>query len=184
MTAGWRKVGLLTVVLASVAWGEKVANPEYEGWSRFKPGAMVKLESRSVANERVITSVTTHKLIEVSAEKLVIETTSTIKAAGQSMESPVVLRDVPAEIDKVPPDPNDPMPAPEVEETQETVTVNGREYACKVLTVTSEHAGTRSVTTTWTTPDVPGGIVRTEVVTTGTVASTNSQRLVEVSTGE
>jgi hypothetical protein len=174
----------LVLALVSIAGAEMVANPEYQSWSRFKPGTVTKMETRSVSNGREIRSEITNKLLEVTPQKLVIETTTVLDASGQKMQSPTVTRDVPAEMDEALVARSDPARNPDIKQSEETRSVNGKDYVCKVLTHTTENNGMKSVSRTWHSPDVPGGIVGSHVKISGTIDSTTEMNLVELSVGE
>ena len=179
------KASLAAVCMLGVfAQAETVKNPEYENWARFKPGAMVKHATKSLANGQEITSTTTNKLIEITPEKLVVELSSSMEMSGQKMDSPPMKRDVPAEMDKAIVARTDPAQNPDMKEEKETVTVAGKKFDCKVVIYTSEANGMKSVSKSWLCNDVPGGLVKTEVKTTGSVESSTEMTLVEFSTGE
>ncbi len=173
----------LLLAMVSSGLAEMVKNPEYENWARFKPGAMVKLESKSIANGQELKAVTTSKLIEITPEKLVIEMTNSMEMMGQKMDSPPVKRDVSAEMDKAIVARTDPAQNPDIKEEKETVTVADKKFDCKVVVYTSEANGMKSVSKSWLCNDVPGGIVKTQVKTTGAVESSTDMTLIEFSTG-
>jgi hypothetical protein len=175
------------LLTAGLAQAEKVKNPEYENWAKFKAGAMSKTETNTEAmgNKTKITSVT--KLVEINAEKALIESTVTMEVAGQKMEQPVMKREVPATMEKpaeqTPPTSVAPTVKPNIKEGEETVTVAGKELKCKTTESTSESNGMKVQTKTWTSADVPGQIVKTETKTTGAMESSTTMQLVEFSTG-
>ncbi len=171
-------------LLNAGALAEKIKNPEYEMWSKFKVGAMAKVEGKTVAAGQESKQVMVTKLVELTPEKAVVETTIEMEMAGQKMAMPAQKRDVPAEIDKPNADPNaGPAPAAKSKESQETIAVAGKSLDCKVTETVFEQAGTKSVAKLWACPDVPGGMVKTEARSTGSMESTTTMTLVEFSTG-
>jgi hypothetical protein len=173
-------------LMGSVSLAEKIANPEYELWSKFKAGAMSKVEGKTVAAGQESKQTITTKLLEITPEKAVVEVTMEMEVAGQKMPMPAQKRDVPAKIDNAaiqnPAEaPN--APKPEMKESEETVTVAGKTLKCKVVETTSEQNGMKVVAKAWTSAEVPGQLVKTETKTTGPVESTTTMSLVEFSAG-
>ncbi len=171
-------------MMSGVAMAEKIKNPEYEMWAKFKVGAMAKIEGKTIAAGQESKQVIVNKLLELSADKAVVETTVEMEMMGQKMAMPPQKRDVPAEVEKVNIDPkNGPAPTAESKTSEETITAAGKSFDCKVTETTFEQAGSKSVAKMWACPDVPGGMVKTEAKTTGSMESTSTMTLIEFSTG-
>jgi hypothetical protein len=185
------RAGLLAAALSvcSPALAEKVKNPEFEMWSKFKPGAMSKLQGTTEAGGQKSAQTITTKLVEANTEKCVVETTVSMEVGGQKMDMPAQKREVPAMMENVaaPAAPGDaPAPGakkPDVKTSEETVTVGGKSVKCVVTEMTSEQSGMKIAAKTWTSTDVPGGVVKMESKTTGAMESTTTQELKEFSTG-
>ncbi len=172
-------------LMGMTAHAEMVSNPEYENWSRFKPGAMSKLEANSVANGQTMKSVMTNKLLEVTPEKAVVESSAVMEMMGQTMQGPSMKREVPAKIDQnqLPKTPTGETADPKTSKTEETVTAAGKEYKCKVTETVHENNGTKAIAKAWMCDEVPGGLVKSEIKTTGQMESTTNMMLVETSKG-
>src|SRR6478672_2814372 len=105
---------------------EQVDNPSYKAWAKFKAGTSVtmKTESDMAGTKSDMTSTTT--LVEINADKAVVETKMSMNAGGQAMDMPAQNQDVPAKMDKV-----EPVAAgketekPEVKESSEDVEIPG-----------------------------------------------------------
>ncbi|MBC7783100.1 MAG: hypothetical protein H7144_04605 [Burkholderiales bacterium] len=171
---------------AASAGAEPVKNPEYENWAKFKTGAMSKVEvvSAAAGNETKQTIVT--KLLEMSPEKAVVEMNISMDMMGTKMDMPAQKREIKAMIDNTTtptPKPDAGTKLPEVKTSQETVKVGDKEIKCTVAEATSEQNGMKTVSKTWTSPEVPGQMVKTEMKSTGTMDSTVNMKLVEFSVG-
>src|SRR4051812_12842445 len=86
------------VLAAGSARAEDIPNPEFANWSKFPKGTSVThkqtAEAAGVKTEVVITMT----LIEVGADKLVIESTGVNKSNGMEFKAPAKKRDVPKTI--------------------------------------------------------------------------------------
>jgi hypothetical protein len=158
-------------MLVVPARGEQFDNPDYKNWARFKPGSMVsirhveaevklewvrvgdKLVSKEVANTRQErTAEKTRTLIEINADKAVIEIKQWKILDGKRVEMPGEREEVPARLSKA--------PAERVNEPDEQVSVGDKKIQCKVASSTTMHASTSTLVRTWTNAAVPGGVVR------------------------
>ena len=152
---------------AAVARGEdKVENPEFKSWSKFKSGSTVTLkvsnEGSGVASETTITT----KLVEVKDDKLVLETASVSKLNGMELKQPAEKRDVPKNLDKAPEgyDPKSDKPQGTTEEGKKKVKVGGTEYECKWYKTKNKvklPTGDEEVEGEfWMSDEVPGKLVK------------------------
>ena len=150
---------------------KRIENPEFAAWSGFKVGAFVELSVESAQMGSTSTSKLTHKLVELTADKAVIETTGTTKAGGMEYALPATKRDVPKEVEvpdiKLP----DAKPAEgEVKKGEETIEVAGKKIACTTFESTLEMAipgaGTmKTWSKRWTSKEIPGGEAKSEAKT-------------------
>ncbi len=84
-----------------------------------------------------------------------------------------------AKLDK----PADALPGAATDKPQETVeelSVNGKSYSCKLVTVEENQGGDKTITKTWTCDEVPGGLVKMEFKDTGPNARTWTTELTSV----
>ncbi|MCW8133731.1 MAG: hypothetical protein KIS92_25520 [Planctomycetota bacterium] len=152
------------VLMAGVVRAETIDNPEYQNWSKFKAGTWVTYkQSTDVAGNKSV-SETTIKLLEVTAEKCVLETGVKMEVAGQKIEQPAMKRDVPAKLEKVntPVQQTETKDAPKPKEGTDTVTVSGNELKCKTVEVEYEAQGQKGTSKSWVSDDVPGMMVKSE----------------------
>lgn len=149
--------------LAGVARAEMIDNPLYKHWAQFKPGTWVTYKQASEAAGNKALTESTVKVKEVTAEKVVLETTSKMEAAGQKIDMPAQAQDVPAKIAKPEVDATQQTKdAPKPKEGEDTVTVGGKPIKCKTMEMTFEANGQKGSSKTWTSDDVPGQMVKME----------------------
>lgn len=151
------------VLVAGVVRAETVDNPEYQNWSKFKAGTWVTYkQTTDVAGNKSQTESTT-KLLEVTAEKCVLETSVKMEVAGQKIEQPAMKRDVPAKFEKGNPVPQGEVKdAPKPKEGTENVTVSGNELKCRTVELEYDANGMKGVNKSWVCEDVPGMMVKNE----------------------
>lgn len=161
-----------------------IDNPEFATWSKFPKGTVVTMKLTSTAAGMTTETVMTHKLVEVGADKLVVESATTVKANGMEFASPGAKRDVaktitlPAGAKKE--DVAGGKPPGTVEEGTETLKISGIEVKAKWYKIKLEAGGNKTETKTWMSDSVPGMMVKMEATTSGTVASTTKMELVEI----
>ena len=172
---------VLPLLLAGFAAADEPAtidNPEFAHWSKFKVGTWVKLESEQTGGGQTMKTTMTHKVVELTKEKAVIETTMSFGMPG--MEPQTTKRDVPAKMPKPPEVPKtDESLKPEVKEGEETIEVVGKKIKCKTTEMTMDIGQTKSWTKSWTSEDVPGFLVKMEQKTTGAAESSSKTTLKE-----
>lgn len=171
-------VAAIVAFVAPAFAADKIDNPEYKMWSAYKAGTSVTLKSESDMAGNKSTSTMTTKLIEVGAEKLVLETVISMEVSGQKMDMPAQKRDVPAKIEK-PAEQKPDEKAPKPKEGDEDIEVMGKKMKCHWTEVTSDTNGMKTVTKTWTNNDIPGNIVKSETTMSGSIAGTSKMLLVE-----
>jgi hypothetical protein len=175
-------VAVLALCAAPVAADEMVPNPEFASWSKFKKGASVTLKSVNEFNKMKSESVITMTLVEVGADKLVLETVAVSKINGMEFKSPADKRDVPKTftIPKVEKPKDDPkVEKPKTEEGTETLKVGGVEVKAKWYKTTFEVMGTKTEAMNWTSDEIPGGLVKSVTKSTGAAAATFTMEVTE-----
>jgi hypothetical protein len=162
---------------------EMITNPEFANWSKFKKGTSVTVKTvTDVAGMKGEMSITM-TLVEAGGEKLVVETSSVTTANGMEFKSPAAKRDIaktielPKGVKKE--DLESKKPDGSFEEGTETLKVAGVEVKAKWYKYKSEIAGIKSEGKMWMSDDVPGWLVKTELTTSGEIASTMKSEVVE-----
>ncbi|MDB5322432.1 MAG: hypothetical protein JWN40_4063 [Phycisphaerales bacterium] len=150
----------LLVLLPASALAEKTENPTYAYWAKFKPGSSVTLRAaRPGAAVGGGGATQTATLIEVTAEQVTIETKTVVEIGGQKRERPAKKTSIPAQW-------SPPSDDAKAKRGTEEVTVGGKTYQCKTI---ERSAGEDSsfVMKTWSSDQVPGGTVRTDMTNNG-----------------
>ena len=161
-------------------------NPEYKGWAAFKPGTTVKRHQVvSAAGTKQEMDLTT-KLVELTADKAVVEDSIAMNVNGQAMNMPGNKRTIPAKLaggaPVTPAKPDANAPKASMKEGEEKVDVGGKSYKCKTVETTSPGPQGQGEVKgkVWTSPEVPGGLVKMTATTTGAVQSETTLTLVSI----
>ena len=170
-------------MLASAAFAEQVDNPQYVGWSKFKPGTTVTLKTETATkmggNETKMTSTTTSKLVDINPNEATVETTTKMSMNGMDMPANTMPpQKIPAKVDKPAGGANGQKA--EVKEGTDKVEVGGKSYNTKTTETTTDMNGTKTVSKTWMSDEVPGGLVKMESTSSGAMDSKMTMTLVEV----
>jgi hypothetical protein len=176
----------LAVLLAGpglVMAQDKVDNPEFANWSKFKKGTSVTMKSVSSFNNISSEVTITSTLVEVGADKLVIEMTNVVKAAGMEIKGEPAKRDVtktvtlPKEFKKE--DFAGGKPPGTYEEGTETLKVGGTEFKTKWYKYKADVNGVKTDAKMWMSEDMPGIMVKSEMTTSGAIATTTKMEVTE-----
>ncbi len=158
----------LCLSVASTRGQEMVDNVEFTAWSKHKKGSAItlKMTSSSVGTKSEITS--TFTLVEVGADKLVLETVSVTTANGKELKLPPMKREVPKQV-PLPKGKKELQTKPEgvYDEGNETVKAAGTEYKTKWMKFRFEKDGIKTEGQTWTCDEVPGTLVKMTTKSTG-----------------
>jgi hypothetical protein len=172
----------LSLVAGQVARAaeEQVENPAYKSWKAQKPGTTVTLESSSAVAGQSFKSEIVQKLVEVTPEAATVEMTTKINIAGAPPQQPQKVK-IPAKVDKSKGTPGQLPPGVKGEmkdKGTEKVTVAGKAYSCKVYEFTGESNGIKTTGKTWTSEEMPGGMVKLE--STSNVGGNDAKTTMEV----
>jgi hypothetical protein len=177
-------LAVLAVLPAAVLAQDKVDNPEFANWSKFKKGTSVTLKSSSNVGGTTSDVTITTTLVDVAPDKLVLEMTSLVKAAGMEIQGKPMKRDV---LKSVPlpkgakkEEFSGGKPPGTYEEGAETLKVGGTEVKAKWFKYKADIGGTKTDAKLWTSDEVPGMIVKSEMTTTGMFASTTKMEVTEI----
>lgn len=175
-------VAVACFVMTTAARAQESENPAYKSWAAHKPGTMVKHKSVTDAAGQKMEGEMVWTLLEVTPEKAVIEMKTTMTVMGNKMEQPATKQEIPAKLATGQSgNPADEMKkqGAEVKESEETVTVNGKEIKAKVYDVKMKQGEMDVTSKMWISNDVPGMLVRNETKTSGQMASDTKMELVE-----
>jgi hypothetical protein len=169
--------GVVTVATAQAQ--ELVANPQYASWAKHKPGTSITMKMTQAMGGQNRDMELKQTLKEVTPDEVTVEIQ--MSAMGQSMPAqPLKIKS------KVTPDEAKygqlpPGAKADIKELgNESVTVAGQTYNCKVSEVTGEAEGTKSSGKLWRSEEVPGEIVKMEMNSEGAMGGTMKMELVSV----
>jgi hypothetical protein len=170
------------MVLCAQVYAGQVENPQYKDWARFKPGTSTTMAMTSDMGGQSSKSETRTTLKEVNDDKLVVETVTSMEAAGQKMDMPAQSMEIKKMMDEMPAAPpaaQPPADAPkaDVKTSEESVTVGGGTFKAKVAETSMDVAGSKTTSKTWTSEEVPGGIVKMESTMDGAMKGTTKMEL-------
>ena len=181
---------VLSSCLAASAFAEP--NPEYTSWSKCKPGATVTLKGGTEAMGQKTSQTIVNKLVELTPEKAVVETTVNVEVMGQSHAAPAHKREIKAEIQtptgdapKVDPAMMEKMKAvaKDAKKGEDTITVAGKELKCQTVEMDNEQNGMKVHTKSWTSAELPGGMAKMESTTSGAMVTKTTMEVVEFKDG-
>lgn len=182
---GSKCLALAVFVLGSgaVLAQEKVENPVYATWAKFKPGTSVTLKSSTSGAMFASESVISTKLLEVTADKVVVEMTVTSKTNGMEFKAPPMKQEFTktVELPKGAKKETFTIGKPEgtTKEGTETLKVGGAEVKTKWYEYEVKANGSDVKAKMWMSDDVPGSLVKMESKVAAPVAVETKMDLVE-----
>jgi hypothetical protein len=169
----WTVAAILVLSPAVVRADETIDNPEFASWSKFKVGTSITIKSITEFGGMSTESQQVVKLVEATADKLVLDTAGSTTVAGMKIDIPAMKREIAktitltvdlkkakADAEKLPPD-------AKTEEGAETLTMGGAQFKCKWRRTQITIMGNATDTKIWTSDDVPGGTLKMESSTGG-----------------
>lgn len=167
------------VALARIARADDtIDNPAYLDWAHYNPGTSVtySTDSNTMGNTSAIATTTT--LTDLTADKATVSVATSMLVNGKNVDLPPQSQDIPAKVKKPSASTGmQPADAPKTETGTQDVQAAGKTYSCTKTTVTTNQNAICNVTTTWTSDQVPGGIVKMESDTSGAMTSTTKMML-------
>src|SRR5688572_485774 len=158
---------------------ELVENPQYASWAKHKPGTTITMKMSQAMGGQNRDMELKQTLKEVTPNEVTLELQ--MSAMGQSMPAqPLKIKSKvspqEAKYGQLPPG----AKADIKELGNESVTVGGQTYDCKVSEVTGEAEGTKSSGKLWRSDAVPGEVVKMEMTSEGAMGGTMTMELVSV----
>ena len=153
----------LIVVLAGSAYGEQVVSPLYASWAKYKTGTNVKLSMATDVEGRQVKADTKMVLVELTAEKAVIESVITVNMNGQTINAPPKREELMKMGERESKNPSQIDAAKLEKAQQESVTVPAGTFDAKVIPVSGESNGVATEGKVWFSDQVPGGTVKMEM---------------------
>lgn len=152
-------------VSSAVIAQEKVDNPRYLEWSKYKVGTSLKMEVTTVAGGQNIKSTITHTLKEATPEKVVIETKTSMNLPNMPAQENAISMVEPAKIEKAKIKPTNPEQMPNckvINKGTEDLKVGDKTYKCSWYEVEMEQQGMKFNSKIWTCEDVLDRMVKNE----------------------
>src|SRR6185295_58578 len=139
-------IALTTAVLSS---SQAKDDPQYEYWSNCKAGSWVKNRMEMENGGKKVEFESTTRLIEVTADKVVVESFFKVKEADRTVESPPEKKEIRA---------REPQRGKIVAERDEEISISGKTLQCRYYEIETE-AGEKKQKTTlkaWMSKEIPG----------------------------
>ena len=150
-------------VVSPVVAQEMVDNPTYKSWAAHKPGTEVVMDLQTVMGEMKMTMELTHTLLEVNAEKAVVETTAKANIPGvpAGTNPPKQKHTFNAQVPKSELDKSKLPPGVtgDIKEVgKESIDVAGKTHECTVSEFKGGNEGGEQTGKIWNSADIPGGM--------------------------
>ncbi len=175
------------LLVSTAAHAEKMKNPEYAKWEKFKPGAFARLEGNGGSPGHVVNQKMTITLLELTVEKAVIETKMALESYGRKFDTPAEKREIRSTVETgeaaKTDDTND--NGATVSKSSEKLTIGEKTYDCQVTEVVINKPGAKVTVKTWWSEEVPGGQVRIDRTIEGkSKPLTTSMLIAEMKSGQ
>jgi hypothetical protein len=152
------------VLLSGVSLAaDKVENPLYNSWAKFKPGSSSTMNMAMSAEGRSMNMEIKKSLVEVKPDKAVVKIVTTMSMPGMQIPPREHMQEIPKMIDPKAKDSKQIDPAAVAQATEETVKVPAGTFKAKAVTIVNDEGGQQSTGKGWFTEEVPGGLVKLEV---------------------
>lgn len=163
---------------------EMVENPEFLSWSQFKKGTTIRMKSVSTADGKSSEVIVASTLLEISPDKVVIETESTEIRKGKDFKTKPEKRDIPQKT-QLPralsrTDFALGKPPGTTADGTEVLKIGDTELKTVWYQYRAEVDGTKVEGKRWVSSQVPGNIVKDEITTTGKFSSKTVLELLEI----
>lgn len=163
----------ITGILALTVLAVAAMAADNVGWGSFKPGSWSKVktttESTVAGRKNTMAIEMKQTLVAKTSDKATIETETTMMGNTTKTKADIPLNSSATGTATKNP----------AKMGSETITVAGKSFKCKTAEIQSEANGMKTSTKSWMADEVPGGIVKSESTTTGTVASKTTMELVD-----
>ncbi len=179
---GLSAVIVLLALTNAIHAQEKVENPTYASWNKFKPGTAVKYKNTNkvtvMGNEIVTDSDLIMTLAEATPEKVVIDYETITRTMGMEFKAPPSRQEFPRLIELKPGQKKENVGKPDsvFEEGSATVKVAAGEFKTKWHKSKAQDRVLQS----WVSDTVPGTLVKTVTELGAPAPGTNVLELVEI----
>ncbi len=174
-------VGLFSVCLANIARADdQIDNPAYKSWAKFNKGTSVTYSTQATTMGNTSNITTTETLMDVTPDAVTVQMSLSMVVAGNTMNMPGQTQTIPAKITRsTGAATTQPVDASATTATED-VQAAGKTFSCKKVTATMNQNGMTATSTSWMCDDVPGGMVKMESNSTGSMTATTSMMLTAI----
>jgi hypothetical protein len=128
--------------------------PEYDSWANCKVGSTVRFKIERDDKGRKMEAELTVKLLELTAEKAVLDSRPKMKVGGKTVDAPPEKTTIKAKE----------VAAGKIEkESEEELDLAGKKVKCRVIEAVAEIGDGKVRKKLWLSPEIPGGIVKSEI---------------------
>lgn len=180
--AKWLSRAAVSCLAVGMSAAQAGNNPMYDSWAKHGVGSSVKMKGSTDAAGQKTEMEITSTLTEKTDEKVVVEVKTTISMMGNKMDQPAQKMEFPAKMPEGQGTPAEEAKKAgmEVKESEETVTIAGKEYNAKVIESTGKQNGMDMVAKVWTSTEVPGQMLKTVSTMTGAMNMSTTMEVTEV----
>ena len=149
-------------------------NPVYRSWSKFRKGASVTYLSVTKQKATSTEMSMTYTLVDVTPEKVVVESVVRLKANGKEVVMPpsrLVNSKASGISNKKPGQANPNKPDGFLSEGTESIPIAGRTVVAQWTKVKTRSESAENLIQTWSSDEIPGGLVKSVTTVPGSVAS-------------
>jgi hypothetical protein len=162
---------------------EKIDNPQYTNWAKHKVGTTTTLKTTTTSAMFTSEGTIITKLLEVTADKIVVEMTVKSKAAGMDIDLPPMKQEYPKTIELPKGAKKETFatgkPEGVTKEGTETLKIGGKEVKAKWYEYEVKANGSDVKAKMWMSDDVPGSLVKMETKITSPVAAETKMELTD-----
>jgi len=141
---------LLAIALTCLLQAKE--NPEFTWWAKSKAGSWVKLKMEAEAQGIKILVESTHTLLEITADKAVVEQKTKVSAGGQAQPENTEKEEILKDKEK------DPITIEK--EGDEEIEVAGKKLKCHWIQGVQKE---KTKVKFWLAKEIPGGVAKGEV---------------------
>lgn len=155
---------LATTQLATLAAGESIDSPVYKSWAGHPVGTSITHVSVTEARGKTLETITRYKLLDLTKDKAVVETSTISDATGAKVESAPSRREIKREFFLLPGVKKESVgkPAGILKEGEETIRVADRDFKARWYDTKGRVEVGETFTRTWYSDEVPQKILKSE----------------------
>ncbi len=173
---------ILAAMALSTVDAEEVEHPIYRSWARHPVGTAVTHKSVTTTDGPTIVTTTTTTLVELSAAKAVLETTTISNATGDTVEGPPLRYNQKRMFPLFPGVKKEDIgkPSGAIAKGEETLTLGGIAYQAEWFDSKGRTDAGETFTRTWMSDEVPGKLLKAVTRVPAAENTTTTVEMVEI----